>query len=53
MKLLKQKCKKQGYESYYDLFLVVEKNGKEIKVRIRPCFWVDMGLLRDVASEIE
>lgn len=38
MELLKEKCKREGFEKYWDLYLKWSYEGKEYLVRVRPVF---------------
>ena len=38
MELLKEKCKREGYTHYYDLYLKWSYEGKDYLVRVRPVF---------------
>lgn len=52
MKLVKSKCKKQGFEKYWDLCLIFIKDGKEHKIPVRPVSYYSRDLLVSVAKEI-
>lgn len=50
MKLVKEQCKREGFEKYTDLFLCFTHEGKDYKVRVRPLFAGYYDLLVKVAK---
>ena len=55
MKLVAKKVVKPELEGkdYLDMFLVFDYKGEECRVRVRPVFWHDMGILRKVYELVE
>ena len=53
MKLVKEKCKKEGFEDYMNLYLTFQKDGKQYKVAVRPVSYYQRQLLESVASALD
>lgn len=53
LQLVKCHSKREGFESYIDLLLTWEHEGKKYEVRIFPCFKSDYGKLFASATDLD